>query len=81
MKPSPPSSQRVAPTREPGRPQRGPYTGRGARTAGLVGDRTRAPTPSPRFRDDGSSTTHRQCARTGLWRERGPAGIHRIAGS
>ena len=25
----------------PGRPQRGPYTGRGARTAGLVGDRTR----------------------------------------
>ncbi len=24
-----------------GRPQRGPYTGRGARTAGLVGDRTR----------------------------------------
>ena len=36
------ANQRVAPTREPGRPQRGPYTGRGARTDGLVGDRTRA---------------------------------------
>ena len=34
-------SERVAPTRVPGRPQRGPYTGRGARTDGLVGDKTR----------------------------------------
>src|SRR5688572_13227310 len=32
----------------PDRPQRGPYTGRGARTGGLVGDRTRVTTPSPR---------------------------------
>ncbi len=32
---------RVASTRDPGRPQRGPHTGRGARTDGVVGDRTR----------------------------------------
>ena len=31
----------MAPVWEPSRPQRGPYTGRGARTAGLTGDRTR----------------------------------------
>src|SRR5262249_32741568 len=36
---------RVAPTWAPSRPQRGPYTGRGARTAGLVGDRTRIVNP------------------------------------
>ncbi len=33
--------ERVALTWEPVRPQRGPYTGRGARTDGLVSDRTR----------------------------------------
>lgn len=32
---------RVAPTWEPVHAQRGPYTGRGASTDGLVGDRTR----------------------------------------
>jgi hypothetical protein len=39
------SVRRVALTWEPVRPQRGPYTGRGARTDGLVGDRTRRLTP------------------------------------
>jgi hypothetical protein len=32
---------RVAPIWAPDRPQRSPYTGRGARTVGLIGDRTR----------------------------------------
>src|SRR6185436_3655170 len=41
------SLQRVAPIRAPDRPQRGPYTGRGARTVGLVGDRTRSPLTPP----------------------------------
>src|SRR5882762_7453121 len=35
-------SQRVALTWEPSRLQRGPYTGRGAKPAGLVSDRTRS---------------------------------------
>ena len=35
-------SQRVALTWEPSRLQRGPYTGRGAKLAGLVSDRTRS---------------------------------------
>ena len=35
------SNPRVALTWAPVRPQRGPYTGRGARTDGLVSDRTR----------------------------------------
>ncbi len=35
-------SQRVALTWAPSRLQRGPYTGRGAKPAGLVGDRTRS---------------------------------------
>ena len=33
---------RVAPSWEPKRAELGPYTGRGARTVGLLGDRTRA---------------------------------------
>jgi hypothetical protein len=35
------SNQRVALIWAPVRPQRGPYTGRGAKTDGLVSDRTR----------------------------------------
>jgi len=34
--------KRVAPSWAPKRAERGPYTGRGASTLGLLGDRTRA---------------------------------------
>ena len=42
-------SEWVALIWEPDRPQRGPYTGRGARTGGLVSDRTRFQACPPSF--------------------------------
>lgn len=74
------TSARVAPTRLPGRPQRGPYTGRGARTARLVGDRTRALTPSPPTHDDESAAIRRRYVQKYSLRGPWPAAVRRTAG-
>ena len=53
-------TRRVARTWVPVRPQRGPYTGRGARTGGLVSDRTRRLTRArfPRSTPSPKTSTH-----------------------